>query len=79
MLACLVGGRSLGGRSTRGPARLPPGGRRRRRPRPRSLPAAAQRRIAALLLHRLPLGHTWFLYILLWLYAGALALVGVAR
>jgi peptidoglycan/LPS O-acetylase OafA/YrhL len=35
--------------------------------------------IPALLLHRLPLGHTWFLYILLWLYAGALALVGLGR
>jgi hypothetical protein len=27
----------------------------------------------------LPLGHTWFLYILIWLYAGALALVALAR
>jgi peptidoglycan/LPS O-acetylase OafA/YrhL len=35
--------------------------------------------IAVMLLHRLPLGHTWFLYTLLWLYAGALALVAVTR
>jgi glucans biosynthesis protein C len=27
----------------------------------------------------LPLGHTWFLYVLVWLYASALAIVGVAR
>jgi glucans biosynthesis protein C len=26
-----------------------------------------------------PLGHTWFLYVLVWLYAAALALVGLAR
>ena len=41
--------------------------------------AAARGGVTALLLHRLPLGHTWFLYILLWLYAGALAAVAVAR
>jgi peptidoglycan/LPS O-acetylase OafA/YrhL len=27
----------------------------------------------------LPLGHTWFLYVLVWFYAGALALVGLTR
>jgi peptidoglycan/LPS O-acetylase OafA/YrhL len=40
---------------------------------------AASGGVANFLLHRLPLGHTWFLYILLWLYAGALGLVGVGR
>ncbi len=30
-------------------------------------------------LSTLPLLHTWFLYVLLWLYAGALALFGVSR
>lgn len=36
-------------------------------------------RIAAALWQNLPLGHTWFLYVLIWLYAGALALVGLSR
>jgi peptidoglycan/LPS O-acetylase OafA/YrhL len=36
-------------------------------------------RLARALWQAMPLGHTWFLYVLLWLYAGALAVVGVVR
>jgi peptidoglycan/LPS O-acetylase OafA/YrhL len=36
-------------------------------------------RLARTLWQVMPLGHTWFLYVLLWLYAGALAVVGVVR
>jgi glucan biosynthesis protein C len=36
-------------------------------------------RLARALWQVMPLGHTWFLYVLLWLYAGALAVVGVVR
>ena len=35
--------------------------------------------IAAALWRSLPLGHTWFLYVLIWLYAAALAFVGLTR
>jgi len=43
-------------------------------------PAASSAAPAARALWQIvPLGHTWFLYVLLWLYAAALGLVGLAK
>jgi peptidoglycan/LPS O-acetylase OafA/YrhL len=43
-------------------------------------PAASSAAPAARALWQIvPLGHTWFLYVLLWLYAAALGVVGVAK
>lgn len=41
--------------------------------------SSAGPRIAAALWQNLPLGHTWFLYLLIWLYAAALAVGGLVR
>jgi glucans biosynthesis protein C len=77
MLACLVGvALWAAGYAGTGPFAAPAAGA----PTPASIAvASAPGGIATLILHRLPLGHTWFLYILLCLYAAALAVVGVAR
>jgi peptidoglycan/LPS O-acetylase OafA/YrhL len=77
MLACLVGvALWAAGYAGTGPFAAPAPGAAT----PASVALArAPGGIATLLLHRLPLGHTWFLYTLLWLYAAALALVGLAR
>jgi peptidoglycan/LPS O-acetylase OafA/YrhL len=76
MLACLVGvALWAAGYAGTGPFAAPAPGAATSA----AAAAAAPGGISALLLHRLPLGHTWFLYILLWLYAAALAAVGLAR
>jgi glucans biosynthesis protein C len=76
MLACLVAvALWAAGYAGTGPFVAPTAGAAT----PAAAAAAAPGGLSSLVLHRLPLGHTWFLYVLLWLYAAALALVRLAH